>query len=177
MSSGVLLAVGALLASISFGIQGYRALTNEVLAARIELHPRGQQRFEAIFHFPDGSRQNFLLAGDELYVDARILKWKPVANMIGLHTLYELDRVAGRYQDIEQERTAARTLFTLRSERAIDLFVLRQRFAHLSALFDTAYGSGVFVPIDLSPEIELRVSTTGLLIRASKIKGIGSRSL
>ena len=46
------------------------------------------------------------MAGDQIYVDAHILKWTPAANLIGLHTAYELDRVAGRYDNIEQEWAA-----------------------------------------------------------------------
>ena len=76
------------------------------------------------------------------YVDAHVLKWKPAVNMLGLHTAYELDRVAGRYDDIERERTANRTVYSLTPERSVDLFGLRQRYAFLSPLLDAEYGSG-----------------------------------
>src|SRR6267378_2754935 len=33
------------------------------------------------------------ISGDEIYVDARILKWHALANLLGLSTAYELDRV------------------------------------------------------------------------------------
>jgi hypothetical protein len=105
------------------------------------------------------------LLGDEIYVDAHILKWKPVANIFGLHTSYELDRVAGRYRSIEQERSAPRSVHSVARDRPVDLFGLRQRHAFLAPLLDAEYGSPTFVPVTGPAELELRVSTTGLLIR------------
>ena len=101
-------------------------------------------------------------------VDAHILKWKPVANVLGLHTAYELDRMAGRYRDIPQERSASRTIYQLSEERSVDLFGLRRRYEFLSPLLDAEYGSATFVPVSKPVELELRVSTSGLLIREAK---------
>jgi hypothetical protein len=161
----LLVALGALAGTISIGIQDYQALTHEALAAHIDVRPQVPQRFQATLRYPDGREDTFQLAGDEIYVDAHILKWKPVANMLGLHTAYELDRVAGRYRDIGQERTAQRTVYQLSEERLVDLFGLRRRYEFLSALLDAEYGSATFVPVSKPVELELRVSTSGLLIR------------
>jgi hypothetical protein len=98
-------------------------------------------------------------------VDAHILKWKPYANWIGLHTGYELDRVAGRYHGVKDEQTAERTVHALSRERMIDLYSLRRRYAFLAPLVDAEYGSASFVPVTKPAELELRVSATGLLLR------------
>ncbi len=165
LSGLLLLSLGALSGALAIGIQGYQALTREEVAARIFVKPIGPQRFSAVVQQVDGRRQAFDLAGDEIYVDAHILKWKPVANLIGLHTAYELDRIAGRYQAIEQERTAPRTLYLLRPERPVELFQLRQRYAFLAPLYDAEYGSATFVQVKEPAELEVRVSTSGLLVR------------
>jgi len=164
----LLLALGALSAAIALGIQGYQALTREEVAARIAVQPAGPQRFSVTVQYADGRMQSFDLAGDEIYVDAHILKWKPIANLIGLHTAYELDRIAGRYQAIEQERSAPRTIYLLREERPVELFRLRQRYAFLAPLYDAEYGSATFVQVTQPKDLEVRVSTTGLLIRDAK---------
>ena len=164
----LLLALGALSGSVALGIQGYRALTREEVAARISVRPAGAQRFAATVRYPDGREQVFDLTGDEIYVDAHILKWKPIANLIGLHTAYELDRVAGRYQAIEQERSAPRTVYLLREERPVELFWLRQRYAFLAPIYDAEYGSATFVQVLQPTELEVRVSSTGLLMREAK---------
>ena len=164
----VLLLSGALAGAIAVGTQGYLALTREDLAARIFVRPHGPQLFAAIVRFPDGHEGTFELAGDEVYVDAHILKWKPLANLLGLHTAYELDRVGGRYHAIQEERSAVRTVYPLTQDRPVDLFGLRRRYPFLRVLLDAEYGSATFVPVTESAEFEVRVSTTGLLIREVK---------
>jgi hypothetical protein len=161
----LLIALGALAGTISIGIQGYRGLTHETLAAHIRIRPEGPKRFQATVRYPDGREATFQLAGDEIYLDAHILKWKPIANVLGLHTAYELDRVAGRYREIEQERSAPRTVYSLQQKRPLDLFDLRRRYGFLAPFLDTEYGSASFVPVNRPVELELRVSTSGLLIR------------
>ena len=164
----LLLAVGALAGAIATGVQGYRALTHEERIARVIVNPTAHQRFEARFQFPGAGEQTFQLAGDEIYVDARILKWTPLANLIGLHTMWELDRVAGRYRSLEQERSDSRTIYPLGSPGLVDLFSLRKRFTALAPLFDAEYGSASFAPAAEAVELDLFVSTTGLLLRPTR---------
>ncbi len=160
-----LAALGALAATIAIGAQGYAALTGETVAATISVSPSGPQRFDARVRFPDRREVGFVIAGDELYVDAHVLKWKPIANLLGLRTAYELDRIAGRYRSVEQARTAIRTVYPLGAPSAIDFFQLRSRYAWLAPLVDAEYGSATFVPVSAPQELEVRVSTSGLLIR------------
>jgi len=164
----LLISLGALAGTVAIGIQGYRALTREDVAARIVVQPAGEQRFVATFSFPDGRKEKFDLSGDEIYVDAHILKWNPHANLIGLHTAYELDRVAGRYHSVKEEREAPRTVHPLGRERPVDLYALRRRYTFLAPLLDAEYGSATFIPVTKPAELELRVSTTGLLLREVK---------
>ena len=162
----LLLGLGALSGGIGIGMQGYRALTREDLAARIVVHPIRPQMFSATVHLPGRAETSYYeLAGDALYVDAHILKWQPWANVLGLHTAYELDRITGRYDDVEQERAARRTVHTLTPERWVDLFTLRTRYAALAPLLDAEYGSGTFKRVTEPAEFEIVVSTSGLLIR------------
>lgn len=161
----LLLSLAGLAGAVLLGVQGYRALTREDVAARVSVRPTGPQSFAATVRTADGRQASYALAGDEIYIDARILKWKPVANVLGLHTEYELDRVAGRYRDVEQERSAPRSVYALGTEKPVDLFSLRRRYAFLAPLLDAEYGSATFVPVTQPAELELRVSTTGLLIR------------
>jgi hypothetical protein len=164
----VLLALGTSAGTVSVGMMGYRALTREEVAARIAVRPAGPQRFTAIIRFPDGREATYELAGDQIYVDAHILKWNPYANLIGLHTAYQLDRVAGRYHAVKDERDAKRTVHPLAREKMVDLFELRRSYSFLSPLFDAEYGSATFVPVTRPTELEVRVSTTGLLMREAK---------
>jgi hypothetical protein len=159
------LTLSGLFATISVAIQGYRALTQEEVAATVKIEPMGPDKFLAYFSFPDGRKKMFSLAGDQFYVDAHILKWKPVVNFFGLHTAYELDRVAGRYSRLEDEVSKGRTVFSLSKSKLVDMFSLRERYSLLSPLLDAEYGSATFIPAREPTEVEVRVSTTGLLVR------------
>jgi len=153
------------MATLSVSVRGYRALTHEELAAVVVVVPRPDHKFLARFTFPDSSVRIFNLSGDQLYVDARILKWKAVANLIGVHTSYELDRVGGRYSQLSDETSRPHTVFALSEVNRIDLFRLRKRFQQLNPLVDATYGSATFASAESFGEFQVLVSTTGLLIR------------
>ncbi|HEU5261797.1 MAG TPA: hypothetical protein VFU41_10300 [Gemmatimonadales bacterium] len=161
----LLLALAALAATVTIGVRGYRALTHEVVAATVKTEPIGPQRFRATIILPDRRLAMYELAGDAFYVDAHILKWHPWANLLGLHTAYELDRVTGRYNAVTDERSGPHTVYDLGRERPVDLFSLARRYRLLTPLVDAEYGSAAFVTGTRPAEYEVRVSTTGLLMR------------
>jgi hypothetical protein len=169
-ASGLLLGalfgtVAALAATIAAATQGYRALTREEVVATVRVQPTAPARFRATFQFADGRTDAFDLCGDQLQVDAHILKWKPVVNVLGLHTAYELDRVAGRYRELDAERDSARTVFSLAADKPLNMFHLREKWSFLAPFLDAEYGSGTFQNVDRPATFEVRLSTTGLLIR------------
>jgi len=165
LAGALCLALAALCGTISIGIRGYRALTQEVVAATIQTEPLGNQHFRATVTLADGTLHMFDLAGDAVYVDAHILKWRPVVNLLGLHTAYELDRIAGRYRALGDEQTHARTVFSIARKKPIDVFDLARRYWLLRPLVDAEYGSATFINAGQPAIYEIRVSTTGLLVR------------
>src|SRR2546429_4553029 len=160
----LLLALAALAATLTVGLHGYRALSFEEVAATVRTEPVAPQRFRATIILPNQRLAMYELAGDAFYVDAHILKWHPWLNLLGLHTSYELDRVAGRYNAVTDERTKPHTVYALSRDRWLDLFALARRKA-LGPLVDAEYGSAAFVAGNRPAEFEVRVSTTGLLMR------------
>lgn len=163
---GLVLLLQALAAVlILVGTRGYRALTRETLAATVTTESTGPQTFRATFRFPDGESREYDLAGDQLYVDAHLLKWRPLVNVLGLHTEYELDRVVGRYVRLEDEREHPRTVHSLGRERPFDFFHVARAVPLFDPLVDAEYGSASFVPAAQGGRFELRVSTSGLLFR------------
>lgn len=153
-------------AAVGAGVQGYRALTREQVAAQVRVLPTGPQHFRALVRYPDGRVGQFAIAGDALYVDAHILKWRPLLNVLGLHTGYELDRIGGRYDAVADENRLPHTVYELSPDRLVDLFAFVRRHPRLLApLVDAQYGSGTFIGVDRPQRFEVRVSTSGLLIR------------
>ena len=160
----LLLALAALAATVTVGLQGYRALTFEEVAATVRTEPVAPQRFRATITLPDHRLAMYDLAGDAFYVDAHVLKWHPWASLLGLRTVYELDRVAGRYNAVADERTQPHTAYELARSKPVDLFSMARRRL-LGPLVDAEYGSATFVAATRPAIFEVRVSTTGLLAR------------
>ncbi len=161
----LMLTTALLFAVLSVSTWGYRALTREEVVLRITTIQTGPQRFDARVEFPNGGEETYPLAGDEFYVDARILKWKSPATILGLHTAYELDRISGRYTSLQDEQAQPRTLYPLSAAKPLDLFELRRAYPLLAPLVDAEYGSATFMPTEDRGRFEVRVSTTGLLVR------------
>lgn len=163
----LLLSLSALAMTLSVATAGYYALTHEALAATVQLRQLGDQRYSAIFSFPDGSQQAFELAGDQFSVEANIVKWHPFANILGLHTHYRLERVAGRYDILEHEQTRPRTVYALAQAASWDVLELKRHFAPLETLVDAEYGSATFAAAQELATYHIYVSTTGLLVRSA----------
>src|SRR2546428_10672891 len=150
---------------VTIGVQGYRALTLETVAATVSTEPVAVQRFRATIRLPDQRLAMYELAGDAFYIDAHILKWHSLANLLGVPTAYELDRVAGRYNDVAQERSRPPTVYSLAHPKPIDMFDVPRRFPLLAPLVDARSGPAPFVAPGRPAEFGGRGSTTGRLIR------------
>lgn len=170
LAAALFFSLAALCGTITVGIRGYRALTHEVVAATIRTEPLGPQRFRATVTLADGRLHMFDLAGDAVYVDAHVLKWRPIANLLGLHTAYELDRIAGRYRVLADEQARERTVHSLAAAKPFDAFDLARDSWILRPLVDAEYGSATFIHATEPATFEVRVSTTGLLVRPVRVR-------
>jgi hypothetical protein len=148
---------------------GYQMFTKEVCAATVYVKQQEKQRFEATVVFPDSTKAVYPINGDMLYIDAHILKWHPLLNVIGVHTTYELDRIGGRYNSIDDEREMPRTIYTLSRKKIIDMYSLRMRYVFLKPLLDAVYGSATFVNVENDAILHIMVSASGLLVRKNRI--------
>lgn len=144
---------------------GYRSLIHEECAATITIEPAGKQRFVARIVFPDGKTSEYICEGDQVYVDAHILKWHPWFNVLGIHTGYQLERIGGRYISIDDERSKPHTMHALSENRTIDMYRFRMRWMALKPLVDAEYGSATFISADHHAVFKVMVSTSGLLVR------------
>ena len=168
--SFILLVTGSSLIGLQTGMEGYRQLSDEQSVLRIETFPISKQRFSALVTWPDGEQKAFYLYGDQLYIDAQILKWKSVANLLGLKTHYELDRIGGRYLLITDEHEKQRSIFSLKTKKAVDIYALAEEQQWMNPLIDTSYGSATFIDVSQPAVWELRVTTSGLLVRKQSLE-------
>jgi hypothetical protein len=162
----LLLAVAALIFVVSLNLHTYARLTYEQPVAEIVFEARGPQRFRAtLTQIPSGEMQMFILAGDEWQLDARVLKWHGWANLLGLDAQYRLERVSGRYRDIEQERSGERTVYALSENPGVDLWVMSTSHPKWLPFVDAVYGSATYLPMADGARYEVKMTQSGLIAR------------
>jgi len=166
VTGALLLAVAALLFIVSLNLHTYSRLTHEEPVAEIVFEKREPQRFRAtLSQARSGEMQTFVLAGDEWQLDARVLRWRGWANLLGLDAQYRLERIAGRYRDIEQERNDLRTVYTLAENPGLDLWRLAGELPRWMTFVDAVYGSATYLPMADAARYEISMSQSGLVAR------------
>lgn len=162
----LLLAGAALFFVVSLNLHTYARLTYEQPVAEIVFEQHSPQSYRAtLTRMPTGEMQIFTLAGDEWQLDARVLKWKGWANLLGLDAQYRLERVSGRYRDIEQERTAERTVYALSENPGIDVWEMSTKHSRWLPFVDAVYGSATYMPMAQGARYQVALTQSGLIAR------------
>jgi hypothetical protein len=162
----LLIASAATLFAVSSNLRLYARLTHEEPVADLEFAAQGPQQWSAMLtRVPSGDVQIFILDGDEWQLDARVLKWQGFANLLGLDARYRLERVSGRYSDIEQERTGPRTVYALAEDPPIDLWAIARAHPSWLPFVDALYGSATYLPMADGARYRVTISQSGLLAR------------
>lgn len=159
------LLLAALLATIALNVYTYHRLTHEQKIAGLELVLVTPNQFEATLSEADGETRVFKLIGDEWILEARILKWHGLANLLGLDTLYRLDRLGGRFQDIELERVGPRTVYALSANAGLDLWKAAQEHQQWLPWVDASYGSATYLPMADNARFDILATQSGLIAR------------
>ncbi len=143
----------------------YTRLTHEQRALKVEFSQTGAHQFDVVLTYPQGDVQRVVLRGDEWQVDARIVKWKPLATIIGFDAAYRLERIGGRYAEIADERTAAHTVYPLSEPTRLDVWSLVHHVSSWLPWVDALYGSAVYVPMADGAAFAVMVTQSGLIVR------------
>ena len=161
----VLILLGAGAALIAANLLTYQRLNFEQPAAELLLTRTGEREFNAVLTYPGGEHASFALRGDEWQIDARVLKWHAFANLVGFDSAYRLERISGRYTRIEDERTQARSVYSLNPPQRIDPWDLVHRYHSWVPWMDALYGSATFLPMADGALYEVKVTQSGLVAR------------
>jgi hypothetical protein len=164
-SSLVLFLVAVAIGLLGANLLTYHRLTHEQPALEAQFKRAGDERYKALLTYPSGETQELALSGDEWQVDARVLKWRPFANLLGFDTAYRLERISGRYTDISRERDRERTVYALNPPDRVDVWTLLRAGRRYVPWADALYGSAVYVPMSDDARYEVVVSQSGLVAR------------
>jgi hypothetical protein len=165
LSGGFVIAIAAGIALIAMNLYTYARLTHEQAAARVSIRQLGERQYVLTVETRKVPPRHFQVRGDEWQIDARVLKWRALGNLLGFDTVYRFERLSGRYADIAQERGAARTVHSLAEDPGLDLWSLVRKHHQYVPLADALYGSAVYVPMAEGAEYTVTVSTSGLVVR------------
>ncbi len=149
-------------------LQTYRRLTYEQPVADIYLRKLAPRRYQLSLALP-GEEEDiyYVLEGDQWQLDARVLKWKPWANLLGLDAFYRLDRLSSRYADIERARSTPPSVYDLSPPlRGLDVWRLQRLLRERVHFVDTLFGQSVFMPMADGAHYRVTLGQGGLLVRA-----------
>ena len=163
--AAVVAALGTAGAMLAASLHSYARLTQEQEVARAVFRELTPKRYELILVLKAEPARRYEIRGDEWQIDARVLKWKGMATLVGLDTLYRFERIAGRYADTAQEKSAPRSVHDLSADAGFDLWALLKEHHSWLPLADALYGSAAYVPMADGAQYAVHVSASGLLIR------------
>jgi hypothetical protein len=161
-----LLAIAALIGLTAFDVYSYKQALQEQVVATINFDHIEDQHYFAVLADKEGKEQRVELRGDQWQLDARIVKWDGYLATLGIKPAYRLERLSGRYYDIEKETTAKRTAYTVHNSLyGIDVWKILNSNPDWIPVIDAVYGSATYLPMKDGALFEISLSNTGLVAR------------
>ena len=167
MAGLALLGISILLVLVALDLLSYKRLLEDTPIATISLQETGQQQYKAtLMHVLEGEEEEFELKGDQWQVDARIIRWEGLLGMFGAKPGYRLDRIAGRYYSLEDERRNERTVHSLeQSEYGMDFWAMAKKMDNRIPGVEAVYGSATYLPMADGALYEISLSNSGLVAK------------
>lgn len=159
------ISLAALAISIAMNLYTYHVFNQEQLVAEVRFEEIGPQYYRIYFSPAEQAAQLLELHGDEWQVDARILKWHGLANMLGMKTVFRLERISGRYRSVEQEKEARRSVHDLAESKGLDLWAWSRKHQQRIPWVDAIYGNAAYMPMANRAQFRIMLSHSGLIIR------------
>ena len=154
---------GFLVLAVSY--LGYQRLTAEQVVARLEFSRVGSFEYRARLMVQGERDEFYLLSGDEWQIDARLVAWKPPATMLGLDPIYRLERLSGRYAEVDREREEPRTVHALTEKPVLDVWSIARQAPLLMPGVDAYYGAATYLPMADGAVFEVSLSRDALIAR------------
>jgi hypothetical protein len=174
VSGSALLAIGAVITLLGMNVQTYNRLSKERPVATIALASNGDRSFTATVTelkedgTPAAAPRTYEIEGDQWQVDARVISWKPWANVIGLDSQYELQRIWGR-NIVGPNRNTARAEDLVVERPGLDFLAVSEGLGRFSPVDvkEREFGSAVFMPMVDGAVYQVRITQEALAVDAS----------
>ena len=159
----VTLAIALVFGLVATVLVGYHRLGDESLVATVQTRQLAPQRYAVDLSFPDGSRRSAEIDGDQWQLDARVIKWRSPALLLGAQPLYRLDRLSGRYRKIDESGKPTSAV-DLSGDNLIDIAEIKHRFPQWLPWVDADYGSAAYLPLLDNGRFEVTLAAGGGLV-------------
>jgi len=151
---------------LAFSYFGYFQLVDEQLIGQIKFTASAPEQYVARLMLESEERDRmFQLLGDEWQMDARVITWKPPMTMLGLDPIFQLDRLSGRYADVEEELSKTRSVHALSEPVTMDVWQFARKYPKLMPGVDAHYGTATYLPMANGAIFEVTMTRTGLIAR------------
>ena len=164
------IAVSAAMLFLFVFIQSYTAFTHRELAAIVYCAPVAGVKDEMIlelvtFESPRvGHSRRYRLRGQQWAIEGHILKWDDWLNFLGLHTMYKLTRVRGRYLRAEDEVKRPATAYSLVANEEDPRWRWLYEYGARLPFIHAVYGNTVFTFPSSTKIFRIYVTTSGFMI-------------
>lgn len=145
----------------------YERFNQEIPIARLQFERQGDYAFTAELTQGDLCTPRYYdITGDQFQIDAGFVKWNGLGVLLGLSPRYRLDRLSGRYSDIQLENSREHAAYDLAPEVLFDFFNENSPEGNSGWLLDTSYGSSVYLSINPALRYTVFATEDGLITRA-----------
>ena len=151
---------------LAFSYFGYFQLVDEQVIGQIKFSESAPEQSVARLMLENEERDRmFEILGDEWQMDARVVTWKPPMTLLGLDPIFQLDRLSGRYSDVEEELSKHRSAHALSEPVTLDVWQFARKYPKLMPGVDAHYGTATYLPMAHGAIFEVTMTRTGLVAR------------
>jgi hypothetical protein len=150
---------------LAFSYFGYTQLVDEQLFGRIKFTESAPEQYVARLMLEREQDRMFEIKGDEWQLDARVITWKPPMTLLGLDPIFQLDRLSGRYAEVEEELSKHRSVHALSEPAMLDAWRFARKYPMLLPGVDAHYGTATYLPMANDAVFEVTMTRTGLIAR------------
>ena len=120
------------------------------------------QVFEATLEDMNGALSYFRLSGDQWEVSVRFVNFEPMLGIDLFSSMYQWDRIGGRYYSVSDELKKERTVYDLKVFNGlVDTWALGGMFKSLG-MTSLYYGSAVYLPMADNAVFKIMAADAGV---------------
>ena len=155
-------ALGGVCLGLSATFTAIDRLAAEEPVGTIGLSATGTGAFIARLRVGNSDPLHYRLAGDHWQLDVRFLKWKLPAILLGADSMYQLDRLSGRYAEPADSAEIEVTAYGLSGSPGRTLWQLASTASRRFGWVDTISGNAVYMPMADGASYRISVTRSGL---------------